>query len=132
MEEEFYSTIKLVSGEEIFSKISVSEEENRTLLILLHPIVISEIRTRTGSYAYKVEPWIKTTTEDMFIINLNTVITMTESSDIEMISMYQAYMRKKTNQFTSHSSYAKIDESMGYLGNVNDTKELLEKIFNTN
>ena len=28
---------------------------------------------------YKVEPWLKTTREDMFIINMDSVITLSES-----------------------------------------------------
>ena len=30
---------------------------------------------------YKVEPWLKTTREDMFIINMDNVITLSESMD---------------------------------------------------
>ncbi len=50
---------------------------------------------------------------------------MSESFDIEMIMMYQNYVR----QATKEGNYTKIDRKMGYLGNVNDTKEILEKIF---
>ena len=46
IEEDFYATLKLNSGEEIFAKVAASEEENRTMLILHSPIKISEIRGR--------------------------------------------------------------------------------------
>ena len=32
-----------------------------------------------------MEPWLKSTTDDMFVINVDDVLTMTESTDIEMI-----------------------------------------------
>ena len=32
--EEFYAVLKLVSGEEIFAKVSPCEEEDKTILIL--------------------------------------------------------------------------------------------------
>ena len=126
IEEDFYATVKLKSGEEIFAKVAPSEEENRTLLIISNPIVISEVKNRMGIYGYKFEPWLKTTTEDMFIINLSDVLTLSESFDIEMISMYQSYIRQLDK---SNSNQSKISKEMGYLANVNDAKEILEKIF---
>ena len=48
-----------------------SEEEDRTMLILSHPINIIEVKGRKGDpVGYKIEPWLKTTTDDMFIINM--------------------------------------------------------------
>ena len=93
MEDDFYATIKLRSGEEIFSKVAASEEEDRTMLILSNPITINEIKTRGGTVGYKLEPWLKTTSDDMFIIRLDDVLTMSESDDVEMIMMYQRYLR---------------------------------------
>ena len=126
IEEDFYATVKLKSGEEIFAKVAPSEEDNRTLLIISNPIVISEVKNRMGIYGYKFEPWLKTTTEDMFIINLSDVLTLSESFDIEMISLYQSYIRQLDK---NNSNQSKISKKMGYLANVNDAKEILEKIF---
>ena len=39
MEEDFYASIKLVSGEEIFAKISPSEENENLCFLLLNPII---------------------------------------------------------------------------------------------
>ena len=126
IEEDFYATVKLKSGEEIFAKVAPSEENNRTLLIISNPIVISEVKNRMGMYGYKFEPWLKTTTEDMFIINLSDVLTLSESFDIEMISLYQSYIRQLDK---NNSNQSKISKKMGYIANVNDAKELLEKLF---
>ena len=127
IEEDFYATVKLKTGEEIFAKVAASEEEDRTLLIITNPIVVTELKGKTGSIVgYKIEPWLKTTTEDMFIININDVLTMSESYDIEMIAMYQDYCRDSISKKTKQE---KITRKMGYLSNVNDAKEILEKIF---
>lgn len=125
MEEDFYATVKLKTGEEIFAKVAASEEENRTLLIISNPIVISEIKNRNGS-GYKIEPWLKTTKDDMFILNLDDVLTMSESSDIDMIMMYQSYIRQSIRE---KKSEPKINRRMGYISNVNDAKEILEKLY---
>ena len=47
-----------------------------------------------------------------------------------MIMMYQDYIRSSNSSETS--SHCKISRSMGYIANVNDAKEILEKIFNSN
>ena len=128
IEDDFYATIKLKSGEEIFAKVAASEEEDRTLLIVSNPINLVEVKGRKGEiYGYKIEPWLKTTTEDMIIINMNDVLTLVESSDIEMISMYQNYVRQ--NDTDSSSNNYKIDRKMGYISSVSDAKEILEKIY---
>ena len=85
IEDDFYATLKLKSGEEIFAKVAASEEEGRTMLIINNPITVSEIRGRNGIVGYKVEPWLKTTKDDMFIMNLDNVMTLSESTDMEMI-----------------------------------------------
>ena len=126
MEEDFYATVKLKSGEEIFAKVAASEEKERTMLVISNPIVVEELKGKRGVVGYKIEPWLKTTTDDMFIIKLDDVLTLSESSDIEMIMMYQDYIRSADRD---NKNQPNISRSMGYLGTVNDTKELLEKIF---
>ena len=126
IEEDFYCTLKLKTGEEIFAKVAASEENDRTMLIVSNPIVVSEIKNRYKTVGYKIEPWLKTTTEDMFIINLQDVLTLSESSDIEMIMMYQSYVRQSGKEKNNES---RITRRMGYISNVNDAKEILEKIF---
>lgn len=126
MEEDFYASIKLVSGEEIFARVIPCEEDGKINLLLTNPITFCEIKNRSGETGYKVEPWIKTTSEDMFIIDLNNVITMTESNDLEIIKMHQSFVRKFNNVKNKRPN---ISRKMGYISNVNDAKELLEKIF---
>ena len=129
MEDDFYGTIKFKNGEEIFAKVAASEEEDHTMLILHNPILITEIKGKRGIMGYKVEPWLKTSREDMFIINMSDVLTLSESSDIEMIMMHQRYLRDSQYDEDNRS---KINRKMGYIGNVHDAKELLEKLYKLN
>ena len=122
IEEDFYATIKLKTGEEIFAKVAASEEEDRTMLIISSPIVISEIKNRSRTVGYKVEPWLKTSKDDMFIINLSDVLTLSESSDIEMIIMYQSYVRQSSRE---ENNQPRMNRRMVYVSNVTDAKEIL-------
>jgi len=126
IEDDFYATIKLNSGEEVFARVAASEEEDRTMLIVHTPVIVNEIKNKGGLVGYKVEPWLKTTRDDMFIIDMKNVITMSESSDMEMIVMYQHFLRDAQRE-VQHQH--KLNRRMGYISNVKDAKENLEKIF---
>jgi hypothetical protein len=55
MEDDFYASIKLISGEEIFAKVSVCEEDERTLLLLSNPVILEQIKMKKwGTVGYKV------------------------------------------------------------------------------
>ena len=128
MEDDFYGTIKFKNGEEIFAKIAASEESDRTMLVIHHPITVCEVKARAGTVGYKVEPWLKTTREDMFIINMDNVLTMSESSDIHMIRMYQRFVQDTDRD---SKNQPKISRKMGYIATVNDAKDILEKLYKT-
>ena len=126
IEDDFYATIKLRSGEEVFARVAASEEEDRTMLIVHTPVTVNEIKNKNGLVGYKIEPWLKTTRDDMFLIDMNNVITLSESSDMEMIVMYQHFLRDAQREL--HHQH-KLNRRMGYISNVKDAKENLEKLF---
>jgi len=130
MEDDFYATLKFKNGEEIFAKIAASEENNRTMLVVHHPILVQEIKSKNGLIGYKVEPWLKTTKEDMFIINMDNILTLSESSDMNMILMHQNFVKDcdSTIEECEDGEY-ELSREMGYLGTVSDNKEVLEKLF---
>ena len=129
IEDDFYATIKLKSGEEVFAKIACSEEDDRTFLLLTNPIIIQKIRSKAGMQGYKVEPWIKTSKEDLFIINMDDVMTLIESDDLETITMHQTFANQQHSYFERKT---KLDRKMGYISTINEAKEALEKLFKDN
>lgn len=127
MEEEFYSTIKLTSGEEIIAKVCYLEEEDS--LILDQPMIVESIKGNNSQEAFVLKDWIKSSYDTMYIIKMKQVITMTEL-DKRIESFYLKNINSdnlsndinvKPNQFSSR---------MGYLGSVKETKKFLEDIFN--
>jgi len=126
MEDDFYGTIKFKNGEEVFAKIAASEEVDRTMLVVHHPITVAEIKSRAGTVGYKVEPWLKTTREDMFLINMDNVLTLSESSDVHMIKMYQRFVQDTDRD---NKNQPKLSRKMGYIATVNDAKDILEKLY---
>ena len=130
IEDDFYATLKFKSGEEIFCKVASTEEEDETLLIVSHPVIITEVKGRVGLVGYKLEPWLKTSTEDMFLISMNDILTMSESSDVEMMTMHQQFMRKNNMPGDGSSKY-KLDRKLGYISTISDAKDILEKLYKT-
>jgi len=130
IDDDFYATLKLKSGEEIFCKVASTEEETEIMLLVSNPIIVHEVKGRMGIVGYKIEPWLKTTTEDMFLINLNDILTMSESNDPEMISMHENFVKNSSLTGDGSSKY-KLDRKMGYIANINDAKSILEKIYKT-
>ena len=94
------------------------------MLLVSNPIMVEEIKVRGTVVGHKFEPWLKSTKEDMFIVNIDDVLTMSESEDIEMILYYQDYIRKMNK-----GNHAQLDRKMGYLSTVQDAKEILEKLY---
>jgi hypothetical protein len=126
MEDDFYGTIKFKNGEEVFARIAASEETDRTMLVIHHPITVCEVKSRAGIVGYKVEPWLKTTRDDMFLINMDNVLTMSESSDLHMIKMYQRFVQDTDRD---NKNQPKLSRKMGYIATVNDAKDILEKLY---
>jgi hypothetical protein len=129
MEDDFYATIKLKTGEEIFARVVPSEENGNNVLLINNPVVIKSYKSKLGKDGYKIEPWLKTTTDDLFILNLKDVLTMSESKDIEMILLHQQFIEKAENPNMGNTK-SNLSRKMGYISSVTDAKILLEKLYN--
>lgn len=125
MEEEFYAVVKLKNGEEFFSQVCPTEEDDKEIVILYYPITITPIRNRKG-FNYVVEPWIKIGSESLFVINKEDILTMTELYDSELIQMHNKYTDTREE---SKKYLETLNSSMGLIGTVSETKKTLERIF---
>lgn len=132
MEEEFFSTLKLTSGEEIIAKVCYLPDENS--LLVENPMLVEKISQKKNGRSLEgfiLKNWIHSTYDSLFVIKMEQVITMTElDKKIEVF-----YLNNLNN-----SSEDKLDDSikikpnkfskqMGYLGSVKETKRFLEEIY---
>lgn len=124
--EEFYAILKLVSGEEVLSKVCSCEEDDRILLLLENPVIVDEVDIlELGISIFKMKPWIKMSDDNLYFIDLDRVITMTETTDKQIISNYKAFISKTF----STSNRVNPKEEKGYLNNVNEFRKLLERLY---
>jgi hypothetical protein len=115
MDEEFYAVVKLKNGEELFSLVCPSFENDKEILILYYPITITPVKTRNG-IEYLVQPWIKIGNESMFILFKEDILTLSELNDPYLTDMHKSYSGSK-------------EETRIYNGLVSNVKEQLERIY---
>ena len=136
MGEEFYSILKLVSGEEVFALVCVDESEDEPILILHHPIIMKPL-SPLGTINYvKVTPWMEMSDEDMFVLRMDKVITMTECKDKKLINIYKQYVEESEEGglgvFKPTDNKVKLNSHLGLLSSVEKKRESLEKLFKEN
>ena len=129
MEEEFYASVKLVSGQENFGEVMPSEENGRTVLIISDPVEIETVSMNGSHEGLRMMPWLRSMpTEGIIIIPMDKVITVVEArEDSEVVAYYQKFIM--TNLSGGSSEKIKVTKKMGYVISVEKAREHLEKLF---
>ena len=130
MEEEFYATIKLVSGEELVSKVCYLTEENK--IMLERPLIVENSKQRKGQLevtGFALKEWISATFDNMFVIKRDHVLTMVEIEG-EIVDFYEKTLFRMETGKSLAGRGNKIPRGSGYLGSVKEMKKTLEDLFN--
>jgi hypothetical protein len=129
MEEEFYATIKLVSGEEIISKVCYMPEEDK--LLLDRPLLVETAKQKKGQLevtGFVLKEWVSATFDQMFVVRRDHILTMSEIEET-ILEFYE----KSLNRFESGKSFVnganKLPRKSGYLGSIKEMKKSLEDIY---
>lgn len=126
MEDEFYAVIKLITGEEVFSSVTPSEENGRLLLILSNPVVIETVIIKhMGMQGYKIDPWIKFADDDTFLLDMDKVVTISEVNDEDLLEMYGQFVSQQNNKKNSSS----IHNELGFVSTVAEARKKFEKLY---
>ena len=130
MGDEFYSIIKMISGEEVLSLVVIDDNDGDPIVVLQNPIIMKMIESRFGTQI-KVKPWIELSEEDFFFVKPEKIITMTETKDEKLIDIYKQYINDEENDNNDPMSPGKVkpSEDMGYLTSVKEARKKLEDIF---
>ena len=127
MGEEFHAVIKLVTGEEIFSLVCVDENDGDPILLLMNPVIMKVMRNHVGQYV-KVKPWMEISTDDLYVIKYDKIVTMTEVKEQETIEFYNRYLNDDDTDFEDDGR-TKISNRMGYISTVDDARQMLESLY---
>ena len=130
MGEEFIATIKLITGEEIVSKVVYLEDEDK--IMLENPLQVDQARQRKGQLevsGFSFREWVCATFDKMFILNRNHIITISEIEG-PIVDFYNETLLRMENGKNLNGTGNKLPRGSGYLGSVKDMKKSLENIFN--
>ena len=117
---EFLAAIKLVSGEEILSMVTSVHDENGDYLIVENPIEVEEVMLHNKQAGAKVQPWMKFSREEQFVIPKDKIITIVEVAE-EVAVFYHMSLRKLNTDF--------ITDAKGKISTVDEARIKLDKIF---
>jgi len=124
--DEFIATVKLVSGEEILTKVIVDYTTQVEQVILDNPVICQEVRSVGANVplGYKFEPWMKMSEEEIYIVDLNKIITLSEIKDDLVIKTYNNIIEGGFKR-----QHPDLDRQMGYVNNVDKAREIIEKLY---
>ena len=117
---EFLAAIKLVSGEELLSMVTSVHDENGDYLIVENPIEVEEVIMPNKQAGAKVQPWMKFSREEQFVIPKEHIITIVEVTE-EVAIFYHMSLRKLNSDF--------ITDAKGKISTVDEARIKLDKIF---
>ena len=117
---EFLAAIKLVSGEELLSMVTSVHDENGDYLIVENPIEVEEVILPNKQAGAKVQPWMKFSREEQFVIPKEHIITIVEVAE-EVAIFYHMSLRKLNTDF--------ITDAKGKISTVDEARIKLDKIF---
>ena len=117
---EFLAAIKLVSGEELLSMVTSVHDENGDYLIVENPIEVEEVIMPNKQAGAKVQPWMKFSREEQFVIPKEHIITIVEVAE-EVAIFYHMSLRKLNTDF--------ITDAKGKISTVDEARIKLDKIF---
>ena len=135
MEEEFYAVVKLVSGEEIICKICYMPEEDTCLIS--EPMKVEHVtrhQNLQGIQGFTLVEWLHSTFEDLFLIPRSNILTMSEC-DKKVENFYLKCLSEDKKQKLLAAQYAEGKNGNpekilpGYVGSVDQTRKMLEKIY---
>jgi hypothetical protein len=133
MNDKFFATIKLMTGEEIVAFVEVHDEGlivNNPLL--LEDMSILEVFEDVKSSGLKLSKWIKSTTDNFFFIKDAKIITINELIE-PGLSHYKKAVNEISNREKEFSKKIKRRSTQkkykGYRASVKDARIFFEEIF---
>ena len=124
-EEDFLGALKMISGDEVLSRVTSINDENGHYLVLESPILVEEV-TVADRVGAKVSPWMKFSKERSFIVPMDRVITVVEV-DAEVEAFYEMSIQK-----IDPEKEKTPPRNQGRVGSVEESRAILESIFKRN
>ena len=132
MNDPFYATIKLVTGEEVLAQAIHSEENGVEFFILEGAIIIDEKAVVDPDRGVLVssmasKKWPLFSSDDLSIVYKDKVVTVSELDEYGRQFYEKALMTARVSNPVKRKMESK--KHTGYLGSTKDIREMLERIY---
>jgi hypothetical protein len=131
-ENQFFASVKLTTGEEVLGLIKLEQDgiliENPLILEDMH--IFDEVSESLSSKGLKLSKWIKSSTENLFFIKDDKIITISELQEPGLTGYKRAAIdierdnQNLNNHITNKKKYG------GHHSKVKDARIKFEKLFN--
>lgn len=132
MNEPFYATLKLITGEEVLAEAILSEENGVEFFLLNGAITIEEKTTidqdkGVASSGLTPKKWPLFSSDDLTIVYKDKVVTITELDTYGR----KFYQKALATARVSNPVKRKMESSehTGYLGSTKEIRDMLERIY---
>ena len=134
MDNPFFATLKLVTGEEVLAEIIPSSEEGIDYFLISNPIVISETMSVDHQKGVAVsglvpKKWMLYGNDDMTIIYKHHVISISELDKFGTDFYSKALIAAKVSSPVKRK--VESENNVGYIGKIESTRLLLEDIYSS-
>lgn len=130
MEDRKVVSIKLVSGEEIIcTLLEITDDGPYTVVTIKDPAKI-ENQDRRKKRTYSLTDWLIIHNHGFHDIEISKIITVNEIYISEILDLYDNHFNYLKTQPMPPKPRA--SKKIGFLGNVNEYKEMLERIYKDN
>lgn len=127
MKEKFYAALKLVTGEEILTKIKKLTGEYEGYFILDSPIQVNEVCIPGLVTGLKIDRWMKISNSETFLLHKDKILTMTEL-DSPVRLFYQTSLDKlKVEEMGIDEELSK---ELDRLSAIEEIRNKLEELYN--
>lgn len=133
MEDPFYASIKLTTGEEILAEVCSTHEDGEHFFVVSNPIVINESMTidhKKGVIMSGLTPkkWMMYANDDLTIIHKEHVISISEMDKFGAAFYSKALVAARISSPIRRS--IRTVENTGFVGKIENARNKLERLFN--
>ena len=132
MNDPFFATMKMITGEEVLAEVMVTEEHGVTFYLLRNPIIVTENTTVDPSKGLVMsglipKKWLMYSDDDMTIVHTQHVVTMSEMDKFGVDFYKKALLAAKISSPIKRKVESK--KHSGYLGKIKSQRDLIKRMY---
>ena len=132
MNDSFYATVKLITGEEVLSEVFITEENDQEFVVFKDPIIIIENTTvdpvKGMAFSGLIpKKWMTYSNDDMTIVYKNHIVSMSEMDKFGADFYRKALIAARVSSPIKRK--VESTEHSGYIGKVDEHRKQIKRMY---